>query len=141
MRVKIKVVLILLLFVSKSICAQSSNCIRSLNNRIDSCLFQNLIFNDDGICEKEIIATFYDIGKAVIFAEEDIDRVLGFIPTTSIAFCYCNVEYYIPENKNISNTINQNLLWQGLVTIKIRFYKDIMEDGQPFALIISIDNY
>ena len=110
-----------------------------LNNETDT-LFSNLVFNKKGICEKEFIVKYESFGKALIFADrKEVKRVLGFIPTTSLAFSI-DKKYYIPvvEDSNFFDLMH-SLDDHESIKIRIRYYKNLKDDEKYFALILSVE--
>ena len=111
---------------------------RSLNNETDT-LFLNLNFNKKGICEKEFIVKYESFGKAALSTDRRaIKKVVGFIPTTSLAFSI-DKRYYIPvvEDCNFFDLMH-SLTDNELIKIKIRYYNNLKDEDQNFALIISV---
>ncbi len=111
---------------------------RSLNNEKDT-LFVHLDFNNKGICEKEFIVKYESFGKAAISKDRRaLKKVIGFIPTTSLAFSI-DKRYYIPvlEDGNFFDLMH-SLTEKELIKIKIRYYKNLKDEDQNFALIISV---
>lgn len=126
-----------LLFAFASTLAFAQNG-EELNNETDT-LFSNLVFNKKGICEKEFIVKYENIGKALIFADrKEVKRVLGFIPTTSLAFSI-DKKYYIPvvEGSNFFDLMH-SLDDHESIKIRIRYYKNLKDDEKYFALILSV---
>lgn len=111
-----------------------------INNEIETdSLFVNLNFNKKGICEKEFIVKYESFGKAAISKDRRaLKKVIGFIPTTSLAFSI-DKRYYIPvlEDGNFFDLMH-SLTEKELIKIKIRYYKNLKDEDQNFALIISV---
>ena len=135
--IKIFIVLgVLFAFASTLAFAQNGE---ELNNETDT-LFSNLVFNKKGICEKEFIVKYESFGKALIFADrKEVKRVLGFIPTTSLAFSI-DKKYYIPvvEDSNFFDLMH-SLDDHESIKIRIRYYKNLKDDEKYFALILSVE--
>lgn len=135
--IKIFIVLgVLFAFASTLAFAQNGE---ELNNETDT-LFSNLVFNKKGICEKEFIVKYESFGKASLHIDRrEIKKIIGFIPTTSLAFSI-DKGYYIPIDKKclpISDILN-NILDNESIKIRIRYYKNLKDDEKYFALILSV---
>ena len=133
-----KFILFGVLFAFASTFAFSQND-RELNNKTDS-IYKDLNFNKKGICEKEFIVKYESFGKALIFADrKEVKRVLGFIPTTSLAFSI-DKKYYIPvvEDSNFFDLMH-SLDDHESIKIRIRYYKNLKDDEKYFALILSVE--
>ncbi|MDX9798000.1 MAG: hypothetical protein RBT05_04025 [Bacteroidales bacterium] len=132
-----KFILFGVLFAFASTLAFSQND-RELNYKTDS-IYKDLNFNKKGICEKEFIVKYESFGKALIFADrKEVKRVLGFIPTTSLAFSI-DKKYYIPvvEDSNFFDLMH-SLDDHESIKIRIRYYKNLKDDEKYFALILSV---
>lgn len=132
-----KFILFGVLFAFASTLAFAQNG-KELNNETGT-LFSNLVFNKKGICEKEFIVKYESFGKALIFADrKEVKRVLGFIPTTSLEFSI-DKEYYLPvvEDSNFFDLMH-SLDDHESIKIRIRYYKNLKDDEQYFALILSV---
>ena len=132
-----KFIVLGVLFAFASTLAFSQND-RELNYKTDS-IYKDLNFNKKGICEKEFIVKYESFGKALIFADrKEVKRVLGFIPTTSLAFSI-DKKYYIPvvEDSNFFDLMH-SLDDHESIKIRIRYYKNLKDDEKYFALILSV---
>ena len=126
---------VLFAFASTLVFSQND---RELNYKTDS-IYKDLNFNKKGICEKEFIVKYESFGKALIFADrKEVKRVLGFIPTTSLAFSI-DKKYYIPvvEDSNFFDLMH-SLDDHESIKIRIRYYKNLKDDEKYFALILSV---
>ncbi len=111
-----------------------------INNETETdSLFVNLNFDKKGICEKEFIVKYKNFGKASLHTDRrELKKVIGFIPTTSLAFSI-DKRYYIPmvEDCNFYDMI-EILADNELIKIKIRYYKKLKNKDKYFALILSV---
>lgn len=111
---------------------------KELNNETGT-LFSNLVFNKKGICEKEFLVKYESFGKASLHIDRrEIKKIIGFIPTTSLAFSI-DKKYYIPvvEDSNFFDLMH-SLDDHESIKIRIRYYKNLKDDEKYFALILSI---
>lgn len=132
-----KFIVLGVLFAFASTLAFSQND-RELNNKTDS-IYKDLNFNKKGICEKEFIVKYESFGKASLHIDRrEIKKIIGFIPTTSLAFSI-DKRYYIPmvEDCNFFDLMN-SLDDHESIKIRIRYYKNLKDDEKYFALILSV---
>jgi len=104
-----------------------------------------VIYNETGIAMNFLGCTYESIGRTTFDQNkkketiQQVKRILGFIPTTSICFLYNGCKYYIPIYDDLLSFGCFNSMKKGdYVILELLYIEGCVDNKQPFAIVRNV---